>query len=101
MTQNAAGLSEKEVARNLRQSIEILRGFSESWRSLENPEESMNVPQSFRSLFRPLEETELNETLEWLHNGIWEEDEGAANAPPSDPLAPFMNQGDPTLQDEN
>lgn len=68
-----AGLNEQDVIRNMRQSIEILRGFSESWRSLENPEDSKNVPQTFRGLFRPLREDELNDTLEWLHNGIYED----------------------------
>lgn len=68
---NAAGLSQDEVARNLRQSIEILRSFAESWRALEHPEASNSVPQNFRGLFRPLGDQELNDTLEWLHNGSW------------------------------
>lgn len=79
---NAAGLDEVQVARNLRQSIEILRGFTESWRALENPQESSSVPQNFRGLFRPLAEQELNDTLEWLHNGVWDEDEPGADALP-------------------
>ena len=77
---NSAGLDEELVSRNLRQSIEILRGFSESWRTLEHPEESNSVPQNFRGLFRPLAEQELNDTLEWLHNGVWDDGNGA---PPS------------------
>lgn len=72
---NIAGLNEHDVARNIRQSIEILRGFSESWRILENPQDSKNVPQTFRSLFQPLQEQELNDTLEWLHNGTFDEQE--------------------------
>ena len=80
---STAGLNEQDVARNMRQSIEILRGFSESWRALEHPEESKNVPQTFRGLFKPLGQEELNQTLEWLHNGIYQEgaldDDPAAN----------------------
>ncbi len=90
---NAAGLSEEDVARNLRQSIEILRGFSESWRALERPEEASSVPHTFRGLFRPLAEQELNATLEWLHQGAWAGEGGGAPpepAPPVDPLAAFM-----------
>ena len=76
---NAAGLSQEEVARNLRQSIEILRGFSESWRALEHPEISHAVPQNFRGLFKPLADQELNDTLEWLHNGVWNEQNASSN----------------------
>jgi hypothetical protein len=85
-------LSEEDVARNLRQSIEILRGFSESWRALERPEEAASVPHTFRGLFRPLAEQELNATLEWLHQGAWAGDGGAPPEPepPVDPLAAFM-----------
>ena len=82
----SAGLSEEEVSRNLRQSIEILRGFSESWRALENPEASQNVPQTFRSLFKPLQEQELNETLDWLHNGVWD---GGQKGPATGQLEPL------------
>jgi hypothetical protein len=79
---NAAGLGEDEAAQNLRQSIEILRGFSESWRSLDRPEQSHAVPQSFRGLFRPMEEGELNATLEWLHQGAF------ATTQPAAPVVP-------------
>ena len=97
---NSAGLDEQQVARNLRQSIEILRGFSESWRTLEHPEESSNVPQNFRGLFRPLAEQELNDTLEWLHNGVWDDEDASpaasATAPPAasqDEAGPFTGPG--------
>ena len=93
---NSAGLDEELVARNLRQSIEILRGFSESWHTLEHPEESNSVPQNFRSLFRPLGEQELNDTLEWLHNGVWDED--ASYAKPAPPLS--QEPGAPESPDE-
>lgn len=91
---NAAGLDERQVARNLRQSIEILRGFSESWRTLENPEQSSAVPQNFRALFRPLAEQELNDTLEWLHNGVWDDDEASPQASAAAPPVGGVDLGD-------
>jgi hypothetical protein len=82
---NAAGLNEGDAANNLRQSIEILRGFSESWRALDRPEQSHAVPQSFRGLFRPMDEGELNDTLEWLHQGAFAPTGQAAPAPAKPP----------------
>jgi hypothetical protein len=70
ISSNIAGLSADEAARTMRQSVEILRGFSESWRALENPEHSTAVPQTFRSLFRPLDSNELNSTLDRLRGGL-------------------------------
>jgi hypothetical protein len=66
---NNAGLSEQQAKQNLRQSVELLRAFQESWRAMENPEEIRDVPETFRSLFNPLEEDELTETLETLRTG--------------------------------
>ena len=68
-SKNAAGLDPEQATRNLRQSVEILRRFEESWRALEDPESSTSVPPSFRSLFRPLEESELQATLDELRHG--------------------------------
>lgn len=68
-SQNAAGLSPQDAAENLRQSVEILRAFHDSWRAMENPENSTSVPPSFRSLFKPLGESELHDTLETLRHG--------------------------------
>lgn len=68
-SQNAAGLGPKEAGENLRQSVEILRGFHESWQAMENPEASTSVPPTFRSLFQPLQESELHSTLEALRHG--------------------------------
>ncbi len=90
---NTAGLNEEEVARNLRQSIEILRGFSESWRSLEDPTETHAVPQTFRGLFRPLAEQELNDTLEWLHNGVWDDGTAEDGAQSSQDASPQDRPG--------
>ena len=81
---NAAGLSDEEAHRNLRQSIEILRGFNESWRALERPEQSHAVPQSFRGLFRPMDEGELNATLEWLNQGAYATGSAPAAPAPQD-----------------
>src|SRR5690554_3641197 len=66
---NAAGLSSAQAGENLRQSVEILRGFQQGWQSMEQPERSTSVPPSFRSLFRPLAEEELHDTLESLRIG--------------------------------
>ena len=54
---NSAGLNAKAASENLRQSVEILRGFRESWNAMENPEQNMVVPQGFHALFRPLDES--------------------------------------------
>ncbi len=69
---NSAGLSARDASENLRQSVEILRGFRESWNALENPEQNMVVPQGFHALFRPLDENELNTTLQSLRIGNFE-----------------------------
>ncbi|MBA2664624.1 MAG: hypothetical protein H0U74_20220 [Bradymonadaceae bacterium] len=69
---NSAGLGAREASENLRQSVEILRGFNESWSAMENPEQNTAVPQNFRSLFAPLGEHELNSTLERLRIGDFE-----------------------------
>ncbi|WP_164856091.1 tubulin-like doman-containing protein [Lujinxingia sediminis] len=66
---NAAGLTPAQAGENLRQSVEILRGFQQGWQSMEQPERSTSVPPSFRSLFRPLGEDELHNTLESLRIG--------------------------------
>lgn len=66
---NAAGISPQEATQNLRQSVEILRRFQQSWQAMEDPESSTSVPPTFRSLFRPLEEDELQATLDHLRHG--------------------------------
>lgn len=66
---NAAGLTPAQAGENLRQSVEILRGFQQGWQSMEQPERSTSVPPSFRSLFRPLGDDELHNTLESLRIG--------------------------------
>ncbi|MFB6264513.1 MAG: tubulin-like doman-containing protein [Bradymonadaceae bacterium] len=67
--ENSAGLEPELANRNLRQSIEILDGFLESWRAMENPEESETIPDTFEGLFEPIPERELNETVERLRSG--------------------------------
>ncbi|MGM0558176.1 MAG: tubulin-like doman-containing protein [Myxococcota bacterium] len=71
---NNAGLTEQQARQNLRQSVELLRAFQESWRAMENPEEIRDVPETFRSLFNPLEEDELTQTLETLRTGEFDRD---------------------------
>ncbi|QDG52607.1 hypothetical protein FIV42_18250 [Persicimonas caeni] len=66
---NAAGLNDHQAKSNLRQSIELLRGFVEGWRGMENPEESKTVPRDFQSLFQPMQEEKLKDTLEILRSG--------------------------------
>ena len=73
-SKNAAGLDPEEATKNLRQSVEILRRFQESWRALEDPESSTSVPPTFRSLFKPLGEEELQSTLDDLRHGAVDED---------------------------
>ncbi len=68
-SQNSAGLDPQEATENLRQSVEILRAFDESWTALENPESSTSVPPTFRSLFKPLQEGDLHAALESLRHG--------------------------------
>ncbi|WP_158542416.1 tubulin-like doman-containing protein [Lujinxingia litoralis] len=75
--ENAAGLHPTQAGENLRQSVEILRSFQEGWRAMEEPERSTSVPPSFRSLFRPLAEEELHQTLETLRIGTTEPVPGA------------------------
>lgn len=69
-----AGISEAQARQNLRQSVELLGAFLESWRVMENPEQSRDVPQTFRGLFNPLQEDELTQTLETLRTGEFERD---------------------------
>ncbi|MFU8803646.1 MAG: tubulin-like doman-containing protein [Bradymonadaceae bacterium] len=81
MSSNSAGLSTEDASASLRQSVEILRGFTESWRAMEDPEQNSGVPNTFRTLFRPLGEEELNTTLDWLKTGPAGGDEPSARAP--------------------
>jgi hypothetical protein len=76
---NAAGLSQEDASASLRQCVEILRSFSDGWRALENPDQNTAVPNTFRSLFRPLGEQELSSTLTSLKTGLTES--GDASAP--------------------
>lgn len=89
-SQNAAGLSPEEAGNNLRQSVEILRAFHDSWRAMENPDSSTSVPPTFRSLFRPLEESELHDTLETLRHGT------AGDKPAAPTVAPRTNSASAT-----
>lgn len=66
---NSAGLNDQQAQSNLRQSIELLRGFVEGWRGMENPEESKTVPRDFQSLFQPMQDEKLKDTLEILRSG--------------------------------
>lgn len=66
---NSAGLTEQEALRNLRQSIQLLSGFEEGWRSLENPEQAVSKPTGFSGLFVALNEDELQDTIEVLRSG--------------------------------
>lgn len=59
-----------DARRNLQQSVEILRAFADTWRQMENPEETREIPSSFHHLFKPLTEEELHELLEQLHSAF-------------------------------
>ncbi len=69
-TSASAELTREEALANLRQSIEILRAFSETWQRMENPDDSREIPPSFLDLFKPLEEGELHTTLEGLRTAF-------------------------------
>ncbi len=69
MDANSAGLTDQQAQSNLRQSIELLRGFVEGWRGMEHPEESRTVPRDFQNLFQPMQEEKLKDTLEILRSG--------------------------------
>lgn len=64
-----SGLPE-EPAYNLRQSIDILRAFSETWQLMENPHKGGDVPESFRDLFEPLSNDALLDALERLRSAF-------------------------------
>lgn len=68
---NSAGLDAEAANQNLSQSIELLDGFLESWRAMENPDESETVPDTFEGLFEPIPEQQLNETVERLRSGAF------------------------------
>ena len=80
-SKNAAGLDPEEATQNLRQSVEILRRFQESWRALEDPESSTSVPPTFRDLFRPMEEDELQSSLDALRHGAVDKRDARAGTP--------------------
>jgi predicted RNase H-like HicB family nuclease len=65
---NPARLPSDMAQRNLSQSLDILSAFSETWRAMENPDVSGEVPRQFQGLFRSLEEKELAAQLEQLRN---------------------------------
>lgn len=92
-------LPSREPARSLVQSILILRSFSEAWRQMENPEESAEIPQTFRKLFIPLKEDELDSALEALRSSL-SPTNGRSTSPPeapslqtSGPRAPRSGKG--------
>ena len=80
-SKNAAGLDPEKATQNLRQSVEILRRFQESWRALEDPNTSTSVPPTFRDLFRPMGEDELQSSLDELRHGAVNQRGAAADAP--------------------
>ena len=61
--QGGNGRLPSEPERNLRQSIEILRAFSDTWQLMENPDRPGEVPPSFADLFTPLTNADLQATL--------------------------------------
>ncbi|HEX2253792.1 MAG TPA: tubulin-like doman-containing protein [Thermoanaerobaculia bacterium] len=74
-----------DPAENLRQSIEILRAFSETWQLMEDPERAGEVPPSFAELFLPLSNADLQETLSRLRSAFGAQKESATGRrrPPS------------------
>lgn len=52
-----------DPAQNLRQSIELLRTFSDTWQLVENPERSGELPPGFADLFVPLSNNDLQQAL--------------------------------------
>lgn len=62
--------SERLAQKSLKQSIQVLETFHESWRRLEHPEDSRQPPKSFLQLFQPLDEKEFADNLEVLRNAV-------------------------------
>jgi hypothetical protein len=58
----------EQAKRGLAQSVQILEVFSDSWHVMENPEQASGVPETFHSLFTPLDDRDLTSTLENLRN---------------------------------
>lgn len=65
---NPARLPQDVAQRNLNQSLDILSAFDETWKAMESPEASGEVPKQFHGLFRPLEDKELAAKLDRLRN---------------------------------
>ncbi len=66
---NSAGLTPEAARTNLLQSLQILEGFCETWRAVEEPERSAHVASGFQSLFQPLPEKDLDVVLRTLREG--------------------------------
>lgn len=60
----------EDPSENLNQSIEFLRAFSETWKSLDNPERGGEIPETFIELFKPLDNERLVRSLERLRHAF-------------------------------
>ena len=93
-------LPRDEARNSLRQSIEILRAFSETWQHMEHPDEANEVSDTFLRLFKPIDFDVLQERLKHLRDAAVRvserpdehlesevesvaRDEGPADKPPS------------------
>jgi hypothetical protein len=85
-TRRGDGRLPTDPAHNLRQSIEILRAFSDTWLLMENPERSGELPPGFADLFTPLSNSDLQLALERLRTAFGGDGDGRKGRRP--PRAP-------------
>ncbi len=62
-------LAIKRATEALTQSIQMLSVFHERWSKLEDPKQVPRAPKSFKSLFKPLDQTRLNKMIVQLRDG--------------------------------
>jgi hypothetical protein len=67
---NVAGVDSDSALHSLSQSIAILESFSKQWKQMENPDESGSIPEAFKALFAPLEESDLESRLDRLRDAF-------------------------------
>ena len=77
------GLPPEQRTENLDQSLRFLVKFCDDWEAMENPEQAQTLPESFRSLFRPVDSRMLEQDLKRVLGAR----PGATPAPKAPPTA--------------
>ncbi|MFH1465182.1 MAG: tubulin-like doman-containing protein [Pseudomonadota bacterium] len=66
------GANPADMVLSMRQSVQILETFRDTWNTMEHPETNREIPRRLGSIFRPMEQKRFSEQLDQLKRGIVE-----------------------------